>query len=251
MKQVFAFIVSVVAAASAHAQTPHKYAIVSLAGANVSVLTYVTGTGTNQGPNNKQVVALNNPVLDDAAIKAATAVIKKSEPDATVLPLLTMDAQLLKSGNAMFDEPDQNASSRERLASMWQGKDITHVIVVTPGHGDVDVKFTNTSMTMGKADGIGFFVDNEARTTGRPDNSTATGLVMPLAYLHLRLVDAKTLQVVKEVSQKEARILTPAPTDDANLFAWNNLTPQKKLEYLQLITRQAVSKGLPKLLAAE
>jgi hypothetical protein len=72
---------------------------------------------------------------------------------------------------------------------------------------------------------------------------------MPYAYIKLRLVDANTLQVLREVTQKQSRVVTYEPGAERAVRTWDALTPKQKLDYLDGLMCEAVTQAVPKLLA--
>jgi hypothetical protein len=242
---------SLLLASAAHAESPHKYGILSLAGDAISTVTYVTDIGTKINPNDKQVYSLlNNTVFDETAIRAASAAVKQAEPDAAPFLMLTMDAELHQMQNAMFDDPAANQANRDYLKSLWKDKGITHLILVTKYRADAEMKFINQSEGSGKLEGLGFYMDNKVGVVSyREKNHSTQGILMPFAYVKLRLVDADTLAVEREVRQRQSQLVTYAPDADRAVRTWDALTAKQKMDYLNALMQEAVTEGVPKLLA--
>jgi hypothetical protein len=249
IRSLFLALCAYLSLSMAHAAAPRKYAVLSLVGDSITVLTYTQAVGSHIAPLNRQQLDLNSIALDDYSSKAIAHFINKQEPEASVQSLLTTDAPLRKAQNAMFEEADKNAELRARMASVWQGSDATHIIVVTRHRSDLEVNFANTTQLVGKADGIGFYLDDRIEMTSNSRPDTVTGMIMPFAYLKLRLVDAKTLDVVREVKVRESRVLGAKEDGEATLYAWNVLTPKQKLDSLHTLLGRAMSKAIPSLLA--
>jgi hypothetical protein len=233
---------------AARAEAPHQYAVVSLAGDAITVMTASPETGTNLHTRNKVTVPITGVTLDKAAVDAVAAYLKKNEPAAGQQPMLTQDSALIASRNAMFEQPEM-VGSRERLASMWQGQDISHLILITPLHTEIEVKFVESHQyRKSMVDGIGFYLDNFIHIVNRETGEHNTGIIMPFAYLKLRLVDAHSMQVLKEVAVKESMLATHKKEGPASLRVWDALTPEEKVHDLERVIWHAVEKGLPQLL---
>lgn len=251
MKKLAVFCAALLLASTGHADTPRKYAILSLAGDAISTVTYVNGTGTRINPNDKLAYSmLANTTFDEAAIRAASAAIKRSEPDAAPFLMLSTDAELHQAQNAMFDDPAANQGNRDYLKSLWRDQGITHLILVTKLRADAEVKFMQQSEGTGKLEGLGFYMDNQVQVTSYSKDQTASGqgVLMPFAYVKLRLVNAQTLAVEREVRQKQAHVVTYAAGADRAVRTWGALSARQKAEQLDQLMREAVDEAVPKLL---
>lgn len=252
MKKPAVLIAALLLASIAHADTARKYGILSLAGDAISTVTYVPDIGTKINPNDKLVYPmLANTLFDETAIRAASAAIKVIEPGAAPFLMLTTDAELHQMQNAMFDDPAANQGNRDYLKSLWKDKGITHLILVTKYRADAEVKYMQESQGTGKIEGLGFYMDNQADVTSfsSKGNHSGSGILMPFAYVKLRLVNADTLAVEREVRQKQAEIVTYAPDADRAVRTWAALTPKQKMTYLDELMKEAVTEAVPKLLA--
>jgi hypothetical protein len=251
MKKFAVLYAALLLAGSAHAETPRKYGILSLAGDAISTVTYVMDIGTKINPNDKLVYPmLANTMFDETAIRAASAAVKLVQPDAAPFLMLTTDPELHQMQNAMFDDPAANQGNRDYLKSLWKDKGITHLILVTKYRADAEVKYMQESEGSGKIEGLGFYMDNRTEVTshGKKGNHSTQGILMPFAYVKLRLIDAETLAVQREVRQKQAEIVTYAPDADRAVRTWDALTAKQKMAYLDGLMQEAVTEGVPKLL---
>lgn len=235
------------------ADAPRKYGILSLAGDAISVVTYVPEVGTRLDANDKQVYSLgDNTAFDEAAIRAASAAVERVHPEAGRFLMLSTDAELHKGQNSMFDDPAANQANRDYLKSLWKGKDLTHLILVTKYRADAELKYMNESGGTGKIEGLGFYMDNRTEVVTHNDqqnkHESSQGVLMPFAYVKLRLINADTLDVEREVRLKEGEMATYALGEERAVRTWQALTAREKTEYLDRLMRQAVTEGVPRLL---
>jgi hypothetical protein len=238
---------------AAAADAPRNYGILSLAGDSISTVTYVPEIGSRLDTNDKLVYSLgNNTVFDEAAIRTASAALQQIAPEAGRFLMLSTDAELHNVQNSMFDNPDANQVNREFLKSLWKGKDLSHVILITKYRADAELKFMNESGGTGKIEGLGFYMDNRAEVTSHDEkNNThhdSKGVLMPFAYIKLLLLNPETLAVEREVRLKESQMATYAQGTDKAVRTWQVLTPKEKTQYLDHLLRKAVTEGVPRLL---
>lgn len=255
MKKTLLALSALLLAGAVHADSTsatRKYGILSLAGDSISTVTYVPGIGSRNDINDKQVYALgDNTAFDEAAIRAASAALQQLQPEAGRFLMLTIDAELHKMQNAMFDDPAANQANRDFLKSLWKDKGVTHVVLVTKYRADAELKFMQNTGGTGKIEGLGFYMDNRVEVTSyKGDNNHSTqGVLMPFAYIKLRLLNADTLAVEGEVRLKQGEMVTYAPdADERAVRTWQALSAKQKTDYLDRLLREAVTEGVPRLL---
>jgi len=243
---------SLLAALPVLAAESRSFAILSLAGDSITSATWVNGTGTKLDATDYQVFPLpaNNTTFDDAAIRAASAALKTVQPDAAPFLMLTTDAELHQAQNAMFDHPEQQQANRDYLKTLWKDHPVSHLILITKYRATPEVKFLQQSEGNGKVEGLGFYMNNNVHVTsyGGKNNESSQGILMPYAYIKLRLIDTSTMRVVREVTRKESEVVTYPADAERAVRTWDALTPKQKTEYLDTLLRRAVTEGVPKLL---
>lgn len=235
------------------ADAPRKYGILSLAGDSISTVTYVPEVGSRLDTNDKLVYSLgDNTLFDETAIRTASAALQQVAPEAGRFLMLSTDAELHNVQNSMFDNPDANQVNREFLKSLWKGKDITHLILITKYRADAELKFMNESLGTGKIEGLGFYMDNRVELSSHDEkkktNESSKGVLMPFAYIKLRLINPETLEVAREVRLKQSQMVTYALGTDQAIRTWQALTAKEKTQYLDHLLREAVTEGVPRLL---
>ena len=120
--------------------------------------------------------------------------------------MLPTDPELHQAQNAMFDHPERSQANRDYLKSLWKDYPVSHLILITKYRATPEMKFMQQSEGTGKVEGLGFYMNNEVTVTSytEKNNQTSQGVLMPYAYLKLRLIDTSTMQVVREVNRKES-----------------------------------------------
>jgi hypothetical protein len=229
----------------ASAAEPRSYAILSLVGDSISTVLERLQTGSRLDQNEKQLIPIADKVFDVAAIEAANAIIKKTDPQAQTALLVTPDPGLYKAQNAMFDSAAAHADDRTFLKSLLTKRAITHLVLVTKLRADADIWLKNAPISTGKIEGLGYYMNNSIRITDLDSLNNTSGILAPFAYIKLRLIDAATLEVVKEVTEKHA---CPVGNFAGTRASWDALNSAQKVEYLSQTLQDAVGKAMPRLL---
>lgn len=253
MKKTLLAAALLLATAVHAADAPRKYGILSLVGDSISTVTYVPEIGSRLDTNDKLVYSLgDNTLFDEAAIRTASAALQQIAPDAGRFLMLSTDAELHNVQNGMFDNPEANQVNREFLKSLWKGKDLTHLILITKYRTEAELKFMNESLGTGKIEGLGFYMDNRVELTShdgkKNTHESSKGVLMPFAYIKLRLINPETLEVEREVRLKQSEMVTYAQGTDQAVRTWQALTAKEKTQYLDHLLREAVTEGVPRLL---
>lgn len=257
MKKTLIVLAAVLLTGAVHANdtgTTRKYGILSLAGDAISTVTYVPEIGKRTDTNDKQTYSLGgNTAFDESAIRAASAAVQALQPQAGRFLMLSTDAELHTMQNAMFDDPAANQGNRDFLKSLWKDQGLTHLILVTKYRADAELKFTNESGGTGKIEGLGFYMDNRVQVTSHDEaqnrHESSQGVLMPFAYVKLRLINAETLAVEREVRLKQSELVTYKNDKERALRTWQALSAKEKTEFLDRLLRDAVASGVPRLLA--
>src|SRR5262249_31150375 len=95
---------------------------------------------------------------------------------------------------------------------------------------------------------LGFYLDNGVVITEDSTGQFGRGIIMPFAYVKLRLIDASSMKVIKEVYQKQSCTIGNMKGENG-LFAWNAVTSEEKVRNMENLLNPAMEKGVPKLLA--
>ena len=236
---------------SAHvgaADASGNYAILSLAGDDISIVAFNPTTGTHMDANRKHVLELHNPVLDTAAIEAANTAMKAALPGIKTALLVTPDADLYKAQNDMFEAPDANKDNREFLKSLLTKRAVDYLVLITKFNAATEINFDNIHLGNGNLNGFGFYIDSTTEVRNLDSLEAGTGFIASYAYLKIRLIDAKTLEVVREVNEKQTSVFANNNRGETGFRAWNLLSSKEKIALLQTLVGNTMNDGITRLL---
>ncbi|WP_143133148.1 hypothetical protein [Pseudoduganella namucuonensis] len=243
-------MVALLAGAGAQAQTaPRAYAVMSLAGNTLALHAKREQVGTRTESAPIQVLALEDQILDEAAILAARAVLLKALPGAQPVLMMTQDKGLYGAQNAMFDQPDAHQADRDYLKSMLAAQGVSHLVLVSKFRGNAELKLVNSTEGGGVLEGMGFFVDDTIATINLNTQDGSRGMVVPFVYVRVRLLDARTLQVVREATAKRTRILARPSVEPSGMESFAAMTAVEKVKQLSVLLQVAMDETLPRVLA--
>lgn len=233
--------------AQADAPTMASYALLSLIGNNLQTVVYQPTTGTRMDANNKHNLPIVDPIFDATAVESANAALKAILPKAKTVMMLTRDAGLYQAQNDMFENPDANRENRDYLKSLLKDRPVTQLILITKLHGPAELSMVAGYTGYGYLEGLGYYMDNALKIRNVETKNTGTGLLASFAYVKVRLLDAKTLDVIKEVYLKRSQTVGNSSQDDKGVFAWNILTPKEKMDFMDQQIRVTMEDVIPML----
>ena len=220
----------------------------SLIGDGFSTVIFRENIGSNRDQNKQQFYPVNESGFDVSTVVAANAAIKKAVPDARTVLLLAKDHNLYKTQNEMFDSAESLPESRELLKSMLKGQPVSHLVLVTKFRSEADFKFADNNYTgKGKLEGLGFYVHNSLQVEDINTRNSGLGILAPYVYIKIRLIDANTLEVIKETTQKQSHIVGITKPNESSVYVWDSMKSQQKIELLQSLIKAAMNEGIPKL----
>lgn len=240
-------LAAAVSLANSALAAPRTYAVLSLAGNSVTTVLERENTGSKLDQNYRTVMAIAEPLFDEAFIHGANTAIKQKQPDAKTVLLLTADQELYKAQNDMFDAAASNADNRTYLKSLLTNRGATHLVLVTKAHGEAEVRIGHDRIGKGRLEGLGFYMNNGVEILNTESLDRGRGVLAPYVYVKVRLIDAASMAVLhEEVLRQVIPIGNYEPGKDQ--AAWNTLSSKDKVVYLQEAIKTAMEEVVPKVL---
>jgi hypothetical protein len=228
-----------------------SYAVLSVVGDEISGAGYsgATGSRLREVHNQKQIkITIETSELDDAAVMAISPIIRKYQPSAKIQLLSTDEASLYQLQNRIFEADKDSQKGRDYLKSILAPRQVSHLIIVTKHRSDAMLKLKDMTFGHGKIEGLGFYVDQGINTVNTETLQSGNGILASYAYLKIRLVDAHTLKVIKEVVRTESAVHGNDSAKAVGISAWYALTGAEKIAALKNLLHSAMHYAIPELL---
>jgi hypothetical protein len=223
-------------------------AFLSLAGDSITTQFFVRSTGSKMDGNRKMVMPIDNPVFDVEAIQYANKAFKQLRPGVKTTLMVTADKGLFQAQNDLFESVEANKDNRTYLSSLLSNRAVTQLILITKNRAYAEFKVQNGLVGSGRLEGLGFYMDNETRLMNSRSLVTGDGFVATYVYLKMRLIDARTLAVLKEVDIKESDLNVNYPLTEVHQVAWDATTSEQKVKRLNEVIAGAMGDAIPALL---
>ena len=236
--------------AKAGADTPARsYAVMSLVGNTLQIYTVRPQVGTRVAGESRHELAIADPVFDKAALVAADAAIKRVQPRARAVLMMSEDAGLYAAQNAMFDAPAANQANRDYLIALLKERGVSHLLLVTKQRDNANFKLTNGTTGSGQLEGLGFYIDDTSRLRNAQTYDAASGMLGPFAYIRVRLLDAATLAVVGDMKASKSAIIAPPSASPSAMDIWTGMDSAEKIAHITTLLGDAMDETITSLLA--
>ncbi len=249
-KLVCAVALSALVPLSGHAadEVVPNVAFLSLIGDKLNTEVFKHNVGSNMDPNRRMVMPITSPVFDAEAVQAANTAFKKLRPGVKTTLLVTQDPGLYAAQNNLFDAADDNKDNRTYLGSLLKNRAVTQLVVITKQRGYAEFRVENGAVGGGRIEGLGYYLDNETGLRNSRSLATGTGFVAAYVYAKVRLVDAETLNVLKEVTVKGSDLNLNYDITNAEQAAWNALTSEQKVARMNEVINGSMNEAVTNLL---
>lgn len=244
-KRMFLGLLLLVASLGAGAADAGHYAILSLVGDRLLVVTRELATGSRLDRNTRQFVPLPDNALDRSMGLAIDEAIHRSQPAAVTTLLAPKDPSLFAAA-ARDDGPASLEAILEAVRPMVAGTGATHLVLVTKQRHAAMLRLRDGLVGSGFLEGLGFYVDHGTFARSVDTNEAERGFIAPFTYVNVALVDLASGRVLSEERVIGSSAYTTGNTSIGN--AWQALTAQQKAQRLAEVMRSESERVIPQLL---
>ena len=244
MRLIAACLLAFTSAVWADDTPANTFAILSLLGDRLTVVSHTSQTGTSFGSERHNVMKLTTPAFDHAALQAADAAVKAARPDAKTVLLLARDPAVYDAQADAIEVDQPVTSLLPRIDPLVAPAHAGYLILLTKIRYDAEVVIRTGNIAFGKLDGLGFYVDTNRPMANVKTGDTYRGLVAPYAYFRVSVVDLAANRVIAE---QPVHVGVPLASH-AGVGTWEEISPQEKMNALQALLREQVARSVARAL---
>ncbi len=234
-------------AAPVHAQAPQKaptYAVISLVGDRLDVVTYQPQTGTLMDANSHSQLRLTEDLLDTVALRAVNRAMKATLPASDIALLAATEpatfvdqARFFDGGHVRLPREIDEAVHRENVALL---------VLLTKRKGDAQLAVREGHVGSGKLEGLGFYIDANMPMETADKLHRSYGFVAPFVYVDVSLVDVATGALVRQTSIKATETITSSSNVEG-ADPWGAMSAKDKVAALSALLSQNLAAVVPHL----
>ena len=238
-------LLCMVIAGSAHAQT-RSYAVVSLVGDKLDVVSYQMATGAITDRNVHTSIPVTDGYFDDAAMLAADEAIGRIDAKAKIT-MLSASPPSWYAGQYRFFDGNKAALPAELTAAM-RGEGATHLLLITKFRSDARLQAASSKLGSGKLQGLGFYMDRDMPMISTDTQESSDGFLAAYVYVRLSLIDLATSTVLRDRTSTASKMRATVP-GKAGFHPWLAMTPQEKLTTVRSILQGEIARMVPEVIA--
>ena len=226
---------------AAPAYAAPRYAVISLIGDKLTIVTRVFSSDSRIDHNPKQEIPAETLAFDDEILDEVARQVPKLVPGAHVSLL-----------GIKVPEAYQKEVDALQLPEVKKALEQAHpdrIILIHKYRSEARLSFKGQTLGSGYLQGLGFYIhdDNEPLFQDLETGETAEGFLATFAYIRLSLLDGHDLQEIKAQPITASNVFLPP--SGKSVKAWDALTSADKLSALRRLSIKSVRTHLPKLLA--
>jgi hypothetical protein len=254
-------------AAVGSAQQAPVYALLSLVGDRMDVVSYRPRTGSPLDTNDRQSLTLDTPVFDNTVIASAASTIKKQRKDAETVALNTRSKVLFERQRELLVENAGTLAVPDAIRDALKEQRATHMLVFRKYSGPISDSMGKLSSS-GSFEGLGFYLDPRANTVTEtapaasapttPSGASATtsedrvvvgaGVISVFFYTDAILVSVPNMRIIAQERVAVAYPISARRNAATIAESWAALTSAQKIEELDATVRDEVIAVTQKLL---
>jgi hypothetical protein len=223
-----------------------KFAVLSLIGDKINVVTFQPTVNSKMDRNIKQSAAIPDASFDVTALRAVQAGIKELKGPGEVLLYRSPSIELFGDPWALFDGTKLRLPPD--LVAAMQKDGASHLLLVTRNRQGAQLKMINGSVGSGRLEGIGFYIDRQMYVQDSRTQESGQGFLAPYTYLQLSLIDLANAEVLQQQSISSSQTFTSAHSD-GGFDPWQALSPADKIGSLEQMIETELRDALPALIA--
>ena len=233
------------ATAAEAAEAPRTYAVISLIGDKMNVVTYQKSTGSGIDRNRRETVDITDGLFDKIALSTIEKALN-AQPDKPRSLLFELAAPSLFSRQDRFFD-DGKLILPEAVHAALKGDGATHLLLVTKFRAEARMQANGSKLGSGVVEGIGFYVDHVSPMISGETRRKSNGFLAPYAFMRLSLVDLGSSTVLRQKFIEASTMVITADTKDA-YNPWDTLSSAEKVEHLRYLIDTELAKGVASLL---
>ena len=225
-----------------------QYAILSLVGDELTIVTHEMATGSRIDKNSELKVPLGRASLDRAMLLAVDEAVRRAEPSAQPILLAPRDPRLYEAATKSLDGGG-TAAVFGAVRPVLAPTKATHLILVTKHRHRAMLRLKDGHVGTGFLQGLGFYLDHGSATKGSSVNmaDSERGFISPYTYFNVAMIDIASGRILSEqyVVGSNAHGVVSGTIGNA----WRALSDEEKDTQITRLIREEAARVVPKVLA--
>jgi hypothetical protein len=221
---------------------PRTYAVLSLVGDSMNVVSFQMATGSNIDRNRHESIPVPDRTFDTAALIAVNDSLKRINSQNSAVFFVASSPGLFKDQAKLFDGrrlvlPDELSVGIKKAGA-------THLLLLTKHRDEARLQAAGEKLGSGTLEGIGFYIDRVKPMQQSDTGQEGRGFLAPFVYMKISLVDLATSTVARQQVAMSTNVYAATRTKDG-LDPWDVLSVKQKVDVLRQMISDEVARIVP------
>lgn len=248
IRHIFAAATTCLLAGVASAAAPTSYAVLSLVGDKIDIVTYQPQIGSQLDSNTHMPLAFPSDEFDTVALRTVNRAIKASAPGLPVALLAASTAETFTGQAAMFSGDHVTLPAEMDAAVRREGA--TTLVLITKHHGEARMLVQQGYIGSGKIEGLGFYVDTNTHMQAQETGERSVGFLAPFVYIDVWLIDVATGTVTRRASVASGQAISTAHNPES-VHPWDVISTEAKVATLKTMLADDLAAIVPGLITGK
>ncbi len=238
--------VGLLAPLGAAAEGKRSYAVISLIGDELNIVSYERSIRSHVDSNRRESLPTGDVVFDRTVLATAGAELKKVDASAQVALFMPRAPELFKGHDRFFD--GSKATLPNAIGAELQAQGITHLVLFTKHRGEAMARGAfGRNMAHGKLEGLGFYIDRSPTMRDLETNERSQGFLAPYVYVRASLIDLADGKVLQSRLLIATQMTLASASKDRH-HPWEAMDAKQKVDTLSEMLEDQVREAVPALL---
>jgi hypothetical protein len=222
-------------------QTQRTYAVLSLIGDKLDIVNAAPVTGSNLDRNHHELIPLDNPVFDNAALISAEKAILQHDANAKVTLLRSNEAKLFDLQDRILESKTDADELLKNMLLVVKESQASHIILIAKYRGDANLELQHGNTGHGKLKGLGFYVDRNKKVSRSDTGERGVGFLAPYCYIKAMVIDAQTGAVLRTEKVTKGTAWSAARAKSST-HPWDVFSRQEKITTIERMVKSEAEK---------
>ena len=225
-------------------QAAPKYAVISLVGDQLDVITYQPKTGSLMDANSHSPLRLNEDLMDTVALRAVNRALKATVPGADIALLAATQPATFVDQSRFFQ--GDHVKLPPEIDEAVHGEKAACLVLLTKHRAEARLTVRDGYLGGGKLEGLGFYIDSNMLMETADKQHHSYGFIAPFVYIDVSLVDVDSGKLLRQTTIKATQTITSSSNAEG-ADPWGAMTAKEKVSALSGLLSETLAGAIPHL----
>lgn len=237
-------LASLAQAQASASQGAPSYAVISLVGDQIDVVTYQPQIGSLMDANSHSPLRLNEDLLDTVALRAVNRAMKATLPAADIALLAATEPATFADQGRFFD--GSHVKLPREIDEAVHRENVASLVLLTKHRGEGKLAVRDGHLGGGKLEGLGFYIDTNMPMESADKVHHSYGFIAPFVYVDVSLVDVASGRLLRQATIRASETITSS-SNAQGADPWGAMSAKEKVSALSGLLSENLAAVVPHL----